>query len=91
MIGLGGGELHHNGTHRRSLLNYRKDRVPNRNMRTIRRLCAAGSTRFDLGGQPAPDAEPGRLQPASSPIAAIRGCRIGLVSPSIAHATISLC
>ena len=47
MIGLEGGELHHNGTHWRSLLIYRKDRVPNRNVRTIRRLCAAslvGST-----------------------------------------------
>jgi hypothetical protein len=47
VIGLGGGELHHNGTHWRSLLIQRKDRVPNRNVRTIRRLCAAslvGST-----------------------------------------------
>ena len=43
MIGLEGGDLHHNGTHWRSLLISRKDRVPNRNMRTIRRLCAAGT------------------------------------------------
>ena len=42
MIGLEGGDLHHNGTHWRSLLISPKDRVPNRNMRTIRRLCAAG-------------------------------------------------
>src|SRR5260370_41776729 len=47
VIGLEGGELHHNGTHWRSLLIQRKDRVPNGNVRTIRRLCAAslvGST-----------------------------------------------
>ena len=47
MIGLEGGELHHNGTHWRSLLILRKDRVPNRSVRTIQRLCAAslvGST-----------------------------------------------
>ena len=42
MIGLEGGDPHHNRTHWRSLLISRKDRVPNRNMRTIRRLCAAG-------------------------------------------------
>jgi hypothetical protein len=47
MIGLEGGELHHNGTHWRSLLIERKVRVPNGSVRTIRRLCAAslvGST-----------------------------------------------
>ena len=33
----------------------------------------------------------GRLQQASSPMAAIRGNRTGLVVPSIAHAIISLC
>ena len=42
VIGLEGGDLHHNGTHWRSLLISRKDRVPDRNMRRIRRLCAAG-------------------------------------------------
>jgi len=42
VIGLGGGRLHHNGTHSRSVLIQRKDRVPNRNVRTIRRLCVAG-------------------------------------------------
>ena len=41
MIGLEGGDLHHNGTHWLLLLISRKDRVPNSNMRTIRRLCAA--------------------------------------------------
>jgi hypothetical protein len=86
VIGLEGGELHHNGTHWRSLLIQRKDRVPNRSVRTIQRLrCQLG--RFDFGGQLA---EPGRLQPASSPMAAIRRSRIGLVVPSIAHAIISL-
>src|SRR5207344_2829929 len=57
-IGLGGGELHHNGTHWRSLLIQRKDGVPNGNVCTIRRLCAASSDRFDVGGQWASDAEP---------------------------------
>jgi hypothetical protein len=61
MIGLEGGDLHHNGTHWRSLLISRKDRVPNRNMRTIRRLCAASLIGSIFGGQLAPDAEPGRL------------------------------
>jgi hypothetical protein len=42
VIGLGGGQLHHNDMHSRSVLIQRKDRVPNRNVRTIRRLCAAG-------------------------------------------------
>jgi hypothetical protein len=50
VIGLEGGDLHHNGTHWRSLLISRKDRVPNRNMRTIRRLCAAGSADSILTG-----------------------------------------
>ena len=50
VIGLGGGELHHNGTHWRSLLNLRKDRVPNGNVGTIRRLRAASASRFDLRG-----------------------------------------
>jgi len=47
VIGLEGGELHHNGTHWRSLLIKWKDRVPNGNVRTIRRLrtaSLAGST-----------------------------------------------
>src|SRR5260370_37547980 len=44
VIGLGGGELHHNGTHWSSLLNKRKDRVPNRHVCTIRRLCAASGS-----------------------------------------------
>ena len=91
MVGLGGGELHHNGTHWRSLLIYRKDRVPNRNVRTIRRLCAASLVGSTLVGSWLPDAEPGRLQPANSPMAAIRRRRIGLVIPSIVHAIISLC
>jgi hypothetical protein len=49
VIGLEGGDLHHNGTHLRLLLISRKDRVPNRNMRTIRRLCAAGLVGTPLG------------------------------------------
>ena len=57
MIGLEGGELHHNGTHWRSLLISRKDRVPNRNVRTIRRLCAAGLVGSTLVGSWLPDAE----------------------------------
>jgi hypothetical protein len=44
-----------------------------------------------LVGSWLPGAEPGRLQPARSPMAAIRRNRIGLVVPSIAHAVISLC
>ena len=91
MIGLEGGELHHNATHWRSLLIYRKDRVPNRNLRTIRRLCAASLVGSTLVGSWLPDAEPGRLQPASSPMAVIRRSRIRLIVPSIAHATIWLC
>jgi hypothetical protein len=47
-----------------------------------------GST---LVGSWLPDPEPGRLQPASSPMAASRRSRIGLVVPSIAHAIVSLC
>src|SRR6266851_953098 len=50
-IGLGGEQVHHNGTHWRSLLNERKDRVPSGNVRTIRRLRSASDSRFDLGGQ----------------------------------------
>ena len=42
-------------------------------------------SRFDSGGQLAPDAESGRLQPASSPMAVTRRSRVGLVVPSIAH------
>jgi hypothetical protein len=38
MIGLKGGELHHNGMHWGSLLIYRKVRVPNWNAAIIRRL-----------------------------------------------------
>ena len=91
VIGLEGGELQHNGTHWRSLLIQRKDRVPNRNVRTIRRLGAAGLVGSTSAASWLPDAEPGRLQPAGSPMAAIRRSRIGLVVPSIAHAIISLC
>jgi hypothetical protein len=47
--------------------------------------------RFDFGGRLAPDAEPGRLQPVSSPMAAIRRVELGWLSPSIARAIISLC
>ena len=54
VIGLGGEELHHNSTHWRSLLTSRKDRVPNRNVRPIRRLCAVS---LHFGGQLASDAE----------------------------------
>jgi hypothetical protein len=36
-----GGDLHHNGTLYRPLLIQWKDRVPNRNVLTIRRFCAA--------------------------------------------------
>jgi hypothetical protein len=50
VIGLEGGELHHNGTHWRSLLIQRKDRVPNRNVRTIRRLRTAGLVGSTLVG-----------------------------------------
>ena len=50
MIGLEGGDLHHNGTHWRLLLISRKDRVPNSNMRTIRRLCAAALVGATLAG-----------------------------------------
>ena len=57
VIGLGGGELHHNGTHWRSLLIQRKDRVPNRNVRTIRRLCAASLVGSTLVGSRLLDAE----------------------------------
>ena len=91
MIGLEGGELHHNGTHWRSLLIYRKDRVPNRNVRTIRRLCAASLVGSTLVGSRRLTQNTGRLQPANSPMAAICRNRIGLVVPSIAHAIISLC
>jgi hypothetical protein len=50
VIGLEGGDLHHNGTHRRLPLIRRKDRVPIRNVRTIRRLCAAASADSILAG-----------------------------------------
>jgi hypothetical protein len=50
VIGLEGGELHHNGTHWRSLLIQRKDRPPNRSVRTIRRLCAASLAGSILAG-----------------------------------------
>jgi hypothetical protein len=50
VIGLEGGDLHHNGTHWRLLLISRKDRISNRNMRTIRRLCAAGMLGATLAG-----------------------------------------
>ena len=49
VIGLEGGELHHNGTHWRSLLILRKDRVPNRSVRTIQRLCAASLVGWAAG------------------------------------------
>src|SRR5258705_6583447 len=91
VIGLEGGELHHNGTHWRSLLIWWKDRVPNRNVRTIRRLCAASLVGSYLVSSWLPDADPGRLQLATSLMAAIRRSRIGLVTPSIAHAIIALC
>jgi hypothetical protein len=56
VIGLGAGELHHNGTHWRLLLISRKDRVPNWNVRAIQRLrCQLG--RFDFGRQLTSDAE----------------------------------
>ena len=58
VIGLEGGELQHNGTHWRSLLIQRKDRVPNRNVRTIRRLCAASLVGSTLAASWLPDAEP---------------------------------
>jgi len=51
VIGLEGGDVHHNGTHWRLLLISRKDRIPNRNMRTIRRLCAASASRFHRDGR----------------------------------------
>jgi hypothetical protein len=55
-IGLGEEELHHNGTHWRSLLIQRKDRVPNRRVRPIRRLCAPARS-VPLWWQLASDAE----------------------------------
>jgi FixJ family two-component response regulator len=85
VIGLEGGDLHHNGTHWRSLLISRKDRVPNRNMRTIRRLCAAGSADSILAGSRYLTRN---SSPASSPMVSIRRSRIGLVDPSSDHATI---
>jgi hypothetical protein len=72
VIGLEGGELHHSGTHWRSLLIQRKDRGPNRNVRTIRRLCAARLVRSTLVGGWRLTQNTGRLQPASSPMPAIR-------------------
>jgi hypothetical protein len=80
VIGLEGGEHHHSGTDCRSLLIESKDRVPNRRVRTIHRLLPGlvGSTLMDRS---LPDAEPGRLQPAGSPMAAIRRSRIRLVHP----------
>jgi hypothetical protein len=49
VIGLKGGELHHNGTHWRPLLIERKDRVPNRSVRNIQR-CAASLVASTLVG-----------------------------------------
>jgi hypothetical protein len=51
VIGLEGGELHHNGRRWRSLLIQRKDRVPNRSVRPIRRLCAASLVGSTLAAQ----------------------------------------
>jgi hypothetical protein len=64
VIGLEGGELHHNGTHWRSLLIKRKDRVPDSSVRTIRRLCAAGLVGSTLLGSRLPDAEIGLVIPS---------------------------
>jgi hypothetical protein len=50
VIGLEGGELHNSGTHWRALLIQRKDRVPNRSVRTIQRLRCQLS-RLDFDGQ----------------------------------------
>ena len=87
VIGLEGGDLHHNGTHWLLLLISRKDRVPNRNMRTIRRLCAAGPADSILtGSRYLTRTSP--TSPAGSPLVLIRQTRIGLVDPSSDHATI---
>ena len=87
--GLGGGELHHNRTHWRSLLILRKGRAPNGRTRTIQGLrCQLVGSALEGSWLPA---QPGPLQPASPPMAAIRRNRIGLVIPSIGYAIISLC
>jgi hypothetical protein len=52
--------------------------------------CAASLVGSTLVGSWLPDAEPGRLQPASSPMTC-ESVRIGLAIPSIAHAIVSLC
>jgi hypothetical protein len=90
VIGLGGGELDHIGTHWRSILIQRKARVPNKNVPTIRRLCADSLVGSTLVGSWRLTQNTGRLQPAGWPISAV-GAELVLVVPSIAHAIISLC
>ena len=84
VIGLEGGELHHNGTHWRSLLIQRKVRVSN-GVFPLYKGCAASLVGSTLVGSwlPADFNRP-------KPIDTIRRNRIGLVVPSIAHAIISL-
>jgi hypothetical protein len=89
VIGLEGGELHHNGAHWRSLLIQRKDRVPNRNVRTIRRLCAASLVGSTLAGSRRLTQN---LADFNRPVRRwLRSVGAGLVVPSIAHAIIALC
>ena len=91
VIGLEGGELHHNGTQWRSLLIWRKDQIANRSVRTIRRLCAASLVGSILVDGWQPDAEPDRPEPASSLMAATAFEPDRAGHPTIAHALISLC
>ena len=76
MIGLEGGEPDHNGTRWNSQLIRRKGRLPNRRMHTIQRLGRQFS-RADVGGSRHLTQSTGRLQPAGSPMAAIRGTELG--------------
>jgi hypothetical protein len=78
VIGLEGGEPDHNGAHWHSQLIRRKGRLPNRSVRTIQRLGCQFS-RADFGWRLTQNA--GRLQLASSPMAAIRGTELGWLSP----------
>jgi hypothetical protein len=76
-IGPQRGTPHPNGAHWRSLLIRRKDRAPNRNVRTIRRLCVTGLVGSILLASQSPDAEPSRLRTASPPMAMVRRTELG--------------
>jgi hypothetical protein len=82
-----GGELHHNATHWRSPLIERKDRVPN----TLYKRCAAsvvGSTLVGCWRLTQNTADFNR--PVRRWLRSV-GAELGWLSPSIAHAIISLC